>query len=68
LKKKPKLTTKNIALSWNIPEEIRQRLVSSEIPQARLGTIEEITHAVRFAIKNDYMNGRVIDLDGGLRI
>jgi len=58
----------NTPLTRNIPEEIRQRLVTSEIPQARLGTIDEVTHAVRFAIENDYMNGRVIDLDGGLRL
>jgi 3-oxoacyl-[acyl-carrier protein] reductase len=55
-------------LTRNVPEKIRQRIVSSEIPQARLGTLDEVIHAVRFAIENDYMNGRVIDLDGGLRI
>ena len=52
-------------LTRNIPEEIRHRIVSSQIPEARLGTIEEVTHAVRFASENDYMNGRVIELDGG---
>jgi 3-oxoacyl-[acyl-carrier protein] reductase len=55
-------------LTRNIPEAIRQKIVSSDIPQGRLGTIDEVTHAVRFAIENDYMNGRVVDLDGGLRL
>jgi len=30
--------------------------------------VSEVAHAIRFAIENDYLNGRVIDLDGGLRI
>ena len=52
----------------NIPENVRRRLISSKILLKRLGEIDEVTHAVRFAIENDYLNGRVLDLDGGLRI
>jgi 3-oxoacyl-[acyl-carrier protein] reductase len=33
-----------------------------------MGTIDEVTHAIRFVIENDYVNGRVIEIDGGLRI
>ncbi|MGD2125550.1 MAG: SDR family NAD(P)-dependent oxidoreductase [Desulfobacteraceae bacterium] len=55
-------------MTRNIPEEIRSRIISLQIPRGRLGEIREVTHAVRFAIENDYLNGRVIDLDGGLRI
>ena len=51
----------------NIPSEIRSRVVSSEIPLGRTAEVEEISHAVRFIIENDYLNGRVIDIDGGLR-
>jgi 3-oxoacyl-[acyl-carrier protein] reductase len=54
-------------LTRNIPEGVLGR-VTSQIPQGRLGEVEEVTHAIRFAIENDYLNGRVIDLDGGLRI
>jgi 3-oxoacyl-[acyl-carrier protein] reductase len=55
-------------LTRNIPEDIRHHLVSSQIPQGRLGTVDEVAHAVRFVIENDYMNGRVVEVDGGLRI
>jgi len=54
-------------LTRKIPEEVRKRVVPT-IPQGRMGTIDEVTHAVRFIIENDYVNGRVIDIDGGLRI
>lgn len=54
-------------LTRNIPEGVLDRF-TSQIPQGRLGKVEEVTHAIRFAIENDYLNGRVIDLDGGLRI
>jgi 3-oxoacyl-[acyl-carrier protein] reductase len=55
-------------LTRNIPEDVRDRIVSAEIPAGRLGEVAEVAHAVRFAIENDYLNGRVIDLDGGLRV
>jgi 3-oxoacyl-[acyl-carrier protein] reductase len=54
-------------LTGKIPEDVRSRIIP-QIPQARMGRMEEVTHALRFAIENDYFNGRVIDLDGGLRI
>lgn len=55
-------------LTRNIPEGVRDRIVSSLIPMERFGKMSEVTHTIRFIIENDYMNGRVIDLDGGLRI
>jgi 3-oxoacyl-[acyl-carrier protein] reductase len=54
-------------LTGKIPEDVRSRIIP-QIPQARMGRMDEVTHALRFAIENDYFNGRVIDLDGGLRI
>lgn len=54
-------------LTGQIPEEVQNRIVL-QIPQARMGRMDEVTHALRFAVENDYFNGRVIDLDGGLRI
>ncbi len=54
-------------LTRNIPEEVQKR-IKTTIPQERMGTIDEVTHAVRFVIENDYVNGRVIEIDGGLRI
>jgi len=54
-------------LTRNIPEDVRNRIMT-QIPQGRMGRVEEVIHAVRFAVENDYFNGRVIDLDGALRI
>jgi 3-oxoacyl-[acyl-carrier protein] reductase len=58
----------NTPFTMNIPEDILNNIVSSQIPLGRLGEISEITHAMRFIIENDYLNGRVIDLDGGFRV
>ncbi|MBW1920528.1 MAG: SDR family NAD(P)-dependent oxidoreductase [Deltaproteobacteria bacterium] len=55
-------------LTRKIPEKVRQKIVFEQIPQKRMGNVSEVAHAIRFAIENDYLNGRVIDLDGGLRI
>lgn len=37
-------------------------------PVGRMGSVEELVGAVRFIIANDFFNGRVLELDGGLRI
>jgi 3-oxoacyl-[acyl-carrier protein] reductase len=39
-----------------------------QTPSGRLGRPEEMTQAVRFIIENGYFNGRILELDGGLRI
>lgn len=38
------------------------------VPLKRLGNLEEIYLSVKFSIENDYFNGKVIRLDGGLTI
>ena len=38
------------------------------IPLNRLGEVKEILSAVEFIIENDYFNGRILELDGGMRI
>lgn len=38
------------------------------IPLQRLGTPEEIAHTARFIFENDYLTGRVIETDGGIRL
>jgi 3-oxoacyl-[acyl-carrier protein] reductase len=43
-------------------ESIRERT-----PIGRFGTLAEFGHALQFAIENDYLNGKVLELDGGLR-
>ena len=42
--------------------------MAAGIPAGRLCTPEEIAHACAYLIENDYMNGRVIEIDGGLRL
>ena len=37
-----------------------------EVPLRRLGMPEEIADGILFAIKNDFINGKVLELDGGL--
>jgi len=44
-----------------------EQLLSS-IPLRSFGTVEQITRTLRFILKNDYITGRVIEVDGGLRI
>jgi len=39
-----------------------------QTPLRRTGTIDEVLSAVRFAIENDFVNGEVICLNGGLSI
>jgi 3-oxoacyl-[acyl-carrier protein] reductase len=61
----PGLTATEMAKS--MPEEARERLTSA-IPLRRMAEPAEISHAVRFALENEYVNGRVIPVDGGLRL
>ena len=42
--------------------------VIAPVPLGRLGEPAEMAHAARFIFENDFFTGRVIDLDGGLRI
>ncbi|MFB9887453.1 SDR family oxidoreductase [Balneatrix alpica] len=42
--------------------------IEGMIPAGRLGTPQEIAHTVAYLLENDYMNGRVIEMDGGLRL
>ena len=50
-----------------IPEKIKERL-KAMIPLGRFGTTQEISNALIFIIENDYITGRTIEVDGGLRI
>ncbi len=38
------------------------------IPLKRWGVPEEIARAVVFILENDYYNGRILEIDGGLRL
>ena len=42
--------------------------MNAGIPAGRMGTPGEIARTAKFIFKNDYFNGRVLELDGGLRL
>lgn len=49
------------ALSEAILSKLKQ-----QIPLRRLGEVEHIYQTVRFIVENDYVNGTVLEIDGGL--
>ena len=42
--------------------------MEAQIPLGRVGQPEEIAHTAVFLFENDYMTGRVIEADGGIRL
>lgn len=42
--------------------------MTAGIPLRRLGTPDEIAHTARFIFENDYVTGRVFEIDGGIRL
>ncbi|HEY5718287.1 MAG TPA: SDR family oxidoreductase [Motiliproteus sp.] len=42
--------------------------MTSGIPAKRVGDPSEIAHAVAFILENDYFSGRVVEVDGALRL
>jgi 3-oxoacyl-[acyl-carrier protein] reductase len=59
--------TKTEAVVKSMSEEVLDDWVS-KIPLGRLAQPEEIADGILFIIKNDYFDGRIVELDGGLRI
>lgn len=51
----------------NMKQEALDKLAAG-IPAKRLGQPEEIAQAALSIFENDYINGRVIEVDGGLRL
>ena len=48
----------------NLPEDQKEAL-ASQIPMARLGTVDEIAQAVLFLANSKYITGQIINIDGG---
>ena len=42
--------------------------LAAGIPAGRLCEPEEIAHAALYLLENDYMNGRVLEIDGAVRL
>jgi 3-oxoacyl-[acyl-carrier protein] reductase len=47
--------------------EAREKIVAG-IPLRRMGEPDEIAHTVEFILQNDYVSGRVFEIDGALRL
>ena len=50
-----------------IPPKVKDKVIST-IPLRRFARREEIARAALFVLQNDYYDGRILEVDGGLRI
>lgn len=57
----------NTPMVSNMPDKALER-VRNSIPMKRLGEPAEIAHGALFILENDYYTGRVLEIDGGLRL
>ncbi len=57
----------NTEMVAKINKEILDKIVQN-IPTGRLGEMDEISQAAQFIIRNDFFTGRVMEVDGGMRI
>jgi 3-oxoacyl-[acyl-carrier protein] reductase len=57
----------NTRMVAKIPSKILDRIVST-IPLRRLAAPEEIGRTALFIMQNDYCTGRILEIDGGLRL
>lgn len=48
------------------PEALER--ITAVIPLKRLGKPREIAHSVAYLLENDYFTGRILELDGGVRL
>jgi 3-oxoacyl-[acyl-carrier protein] reductase len=57
----------NTEMVAKIREEVLEKIIKN-IPAGRLGEMEEISDTIQFIIRNDFFTGRVLEVDGGMRI
>jgi 3-oxoacyl-[acyl-carrier protein] reductase len=57
----------NTEMVAKIRPEVLDKIVQN-IPVGRLGEMDEISEAAQFITKNDFFTGRVLEVDGGMRI
>ena len=48
------------------PEALARMLKG--VPLGRVGDVHEIAHTVRYLVENDFYTGRVLEIDGGIRL
>jgi 3-oxoacyl-[acyl-carrier protein] reductase len=57
----------NTEMVAKIRPDVLQKLIE-KIPAGRLGEMPEISQAVQFIVRNDFFTGRILEVDGGMRI
>jgi len=57
----------NTRMVANMPDKVRQKVIA-KIPLGRLAEPEEMGHSIIYLFENDYFTGRVLEVDGGLRL
>ncbi len=57
----------NTEMVAQIREDIISRVINN-IPVGRLGEMDDLSQAVKFIIENDFYSGRVLEIDGGMRL
>jgi 3-oxoacyl-[acyl-carrier protein] reductase len=57
----------NTEMVAKIKPEVLEKIVQN-IPVGRLGEMGEISQAIQFIIRNEFFTGRIIEVDGGMRI
>ena len=57
----------NTEMVAKIRPDVLEKVIQN-IPVGRLGEMEEISRAVQFIITNDFFTGRIVEVDGGMRI
>jgi 3-oxoacyl-[acyl-carrier protein] reductase len=73
------LASKNIRVAALAPGVFGTDMVASMKPEAlermlkfvplgRLGEVSELAHSVRYLVENDFFTGRVLEIDGGIRL
>lgn len=55
------------AMADQLKPEAIDRL-KNMVPVGRMGEASEIAHAVKYILENDYFTGRVLEVDGGMRM
>ncbi|MEZ9232527.1 SDR family oxidoreductase [Vibrio amylolyticus] len=55
------------AMAEQLKPEAIERL-NSMVPVGRMGQPNEIAHAAKYILENDYFSGRVLEVDGGMRM
>ncbi len=54
-------------MTATIKPEVLEK-ITAQVPMRRLGDMREISETVSFIIRNDFVNGKILEIDGGLRI